>query len=505
MPAVGAALLAVCLAATADAGPRRDQAYYHYLLSRQALTDRDLPTALREMDAARQADPASADLAVELARLHMEVGDPVKAAEAAREATELEPLSSEAPRLLAEALFTLAMRDEATPADVDVAVAALKDLQARAPGDAEVPLDLARLLASRGRFEEALAPANTHLEKNPGSEEGALLASQVLVKLGRFQQAQDLLLESIRVNPKRTRLRMGLMECYEAEGRFEDASTVATRLIEGGVEVPRIRYALARVRQKMGDYGGAYEQLAALSGWMDEHAAQIPPGERKEIELRKVGLLLEAGRLPDAATAAEQMALQHPDEERFTTARAEALILQGKQDEAARMFTPPGPEADARLSRAYLSAGARRQRQDDTRRAEQFLRTAIDLDPGNADALNHLGYMLADQGRRLNEAVDLVERALRKEPDNGAYLDSLGWAHYKKKEYRRSREILERARDAMPDEPEIHEHLGELYFSMGRVDEAIASWEKALQLGTPRAEQVRNRLSEARKGAKSGE
>ena len=77
--------------------------------------------------------------------------------------------------------------------------------------------------------------------------------------------------------------------------------------------------------------------------------------------------------------------------------------------------------------------------------------------------LNYLGYMLADRGTRLDEALGYIRRAVALDPQNGAYLDSLGWVYYKMGNYELAEENLRRASERMGDDPTIHDHLGELY------------------------------------------
>jgi tetratricopeptide (TPR) repeat protein len=94
--------------------------------------------------------------------------------------------------------------------------------------------------------------------------------------------------------------------------------------------------------------------------------------------------------------------------------------------------------------------------------------------------LNYLGYMLADKGVRLNEALKLIRKAVDQEPMNGAYLDSLGWAYFKLGEYELAEENLRRAVERDQTDPTVHEHLGDLYEKTGRIRLAAAQWELSL-------------------------
>ena len=101
-------------------------------------------------------------------------------------------------------------------------------------------------------------------------------------------------------------------------------------------------------------------------------------------------------------------------------------------------------------------------------------------DPKNADALNSFGYMLAERGQKLDEAVALVQRALAIEPGNGAYLDSLGWAYYKQNRFEQAEAPLREAATQLPNVSVIQDHLGDLLNKRGLFEDAIAAWQKAL-------------------------
>jgi Tfp pilus assembly protein PilF len=109
-----------------------------------------------------------------------------------------------------------------------------------------------------------------------------------------------------------------------------------------------------------------------------------------------------------------------------------------------------------------------------------LFREALDLDPSNAMTLNYLGYMLADKGTRLTEALKLIRKAVELEPMNGAFLDSLGWAYFKLGEYELAEENLRHAVERDQTDPTVHDHLGELYEKTGRIRLAAAQWELSI-------------------------
>jgi predicted Zn-dependent protease len=95
--------------------------------------------------------------------------------------------------------------------------------------------------------------------------------------------------------------------------------------------------------------------------------------------------------------------------------------------------------------------------------------------------LNYLGYMLADRNIRLPEALEMIQKAVNKEPNNGAYLDSLGWVYYRMNRLPEAEENIRRAVDLVPHDPTMHDHFGEVLFKAGKVREAITQWELALK------------------------
>jgi tetratricopeptide (TPR) repeat protein len=112
--------------------------------------------------------------------------------------------------------------------------------------------------------------------------------------------------------------------------------------------------------------------------------------------------------------------------------------------------------------------------------AEAAFRQVLAADPEHAPALNYLGYMLAERGEKLDESVDLVKRALKMDPENGAYLDSLGWAYYKAGKFDLAIEPLQRAADQLQRNSVIQDHYGDVLLKLDRVEDAIAAWNRAL-------------------------
>ena len=112
--------------------------------------------------------------------------------------------------------------------------------------------------------------------------------------------------------------------------------------------------------------------------------------------------------------------------------------------------------------------------------AESYFNQALALDPQNAMTLNYMGYMWADKGEKLPEALKMVRKAVELEPWNGAYLDSLGWVYFKMGDYDLSEDNLRQAVQRDESDPTVHMHLGDLYEKTGRIRLAAAQWQLSL-------------------------
>ena len=138
----------------------------------------------------------------------------------------------------------------------------------------------------------------------------------------------------------------------------------------------------------------------------------------------------------------------------------------------------------------HRSLGVSLERLGETRAAETHLLRAIEIDPGDAYALNYLGYWWADEGRNLDQAIEMIERAVSHRPSSGFFVDSLGWVHYKLGDPARAVGYLERATELEPSDPEITGHLGDVYWALGRREEARFKWRLALSLSEDAEEQA---------------
>jgi tetratricopeptide (TPR) repeat protein len=132
----------------------------------------------------------------------------------------------------------------------------------------------------------------------------------------------------------------------------------------------------------------------------------------------------------------------------------------------------------------YFNYGATAEQAGLYDKAADLLRKSIALDPANAaEAYNYLGYMWADHNMHLDEAEEMIRHALEIEPNNGSYLDSLGWVEFRKGNFDQAlADLLRAAKNIERDDPIVFEHVGDIYLKLDRVSEALGSWQKALAL-----------------------
>src|ERR1700676_3837999 len=129
---------------------------------------------------------------------------------------------------------------------------------------------------------------------------------------------------------------------------------------------------------------------------------------------------------------------------------------------------------------AGFMLGAIFDRQKKYDQAEEQFRQVIQANPRNPTALNYYGYMLADRGIRLDEATDLIKRALAEDPNNAAYQDSLGWACFRQNNLDEAEALLRQAATRESHDPTILSHLGDVYAKLGKDSLAEAQWQKSV-------------------------
>ena len=229
--------------------------------------------------------------------------------------------------------------------------------------------------------------------------------------------------------------------------------------LEAQQDLDGARDAYAKVAPNSPDYATSQGRLAL----------DLQQADQKD-EALKVALALTAAR-PRDPHALLVLADLYRDDDRYADAveTLNRLIAQVGRDTAATW-------------RLYYLRGASLEREGDWKAAQSDLRHALDLKPEDPEVLNYLGFAWADRGERLDDAVNLLTKAVTLAPDSGAIVDSLGWAYYRQHNYPLAVKTLERAVGLDPSDPEVNDHLGDAYWSTGRKLEAQYQWRRVLTL-----------------------
>lgn len=115
-------------------------------------------------------------------------------------------------------------------------------------------------------------------------------------------------------------------------------------------------------------------------------------------------------------------------------------------------------------------------------KSEEYYQQALAIDPENPTILNNYSYSLAQRNERLGEALEMVKKALEKDPDNGAFLDTMGWVYFKMTDFEQALTFIKRALEIRNNSAEVHEHLGDVYDKLGETELAVQSWQQAREL-----------------------
>lgn len=486
---------------------RLGRSYYLYCLAQDATLHREYSSARDYLKRAVEIDPSSPSLRIELARAHARLDELDAALAESSAAAKLDPDAIE-PRQLAVEIYTMSLAHGGPLDDAafQKVVEAHVDLLRVDPGDLRTRQSLAQIYFDRGLYMQSAEILKPVVTAHPEAVDAVELLAQALMRAGDAAGARKALENAIAATDNSADLRRSLAEVLESSGDAAGSVKLLEQLVREDPGRHALHFELARAYLRTGRYNDAAMEASGLVRFL----AGVDPGSGGEAALRASHVLLldaltQGGSFDRALEAALQAERRFPGEPIFTLKRAELLFLVERDKEAEAILTAEadrqdGPDSST-LSNVLLRAGAYEEGHANFDRAVHLLERSVELDSGNAAAMNYLGYMLAEKGIRLEEALTLIRKAVLLDESNGAYLDSLGWVLFRLGQREESEEALRRAARLMPEEPVVHEHLGDLYISLDRRAEAIAAWEEALRLGVPEADTVKKKLKKARAGA----
>lgn len=354
--------------------------------------------------------------------------------------------------------------------DLDRAAAILEELQARHPDNRGAIMLHVRVLQEQGKTEDALKTMARLKALEPDNLSYRMAYARLLVSAKRFDDALVEFRGLSRQRPKDADVRYALALLLLQTNRLDQAESEFKELIKLNKKVLTARYYLGQLAETRDDLPKALDWYRGVDSGQHYVDAQI----------RVAVIYARQGKLEDARTQLHAIQPQDTaDSVRLSLVESELLADAGKRDQAMEVYGQALEEfpedTDLLYARAMLAEKMGR-----LDLLEADLRTILKKEPNNAQALNALGYTLADRTDRYQEAYDLIQRALKLKPDDYYILDSMGWILYR---MGRSPEALKYLRQAakLSDDPEIAAHLGEVLWVTGDQKGARDVWDTALK------------------------
>ena len=375
---------------------------------------------------------------------------------------------------------------------------------------------LAEVLLSEGRATEALAAARGARLSEPETERARVLLGQASAQAAQSYASDSRFDEAVKVYEDLLKARgigdkpltdkgekqfaagvLGsIAELRRQAGQAAEASATVERMrrLVGADDPTADLYAVDLLRQQ----GKKAEALGAI------RAARLRHPNDTRLLYSEAGLLAEAGKVEEATALFRARLKGGPEDYDQYIALANILIDAGRGREAVEaarkaLELAPADRQDLAIQALFTLSSAH-DRAGDVKAYEDALRQVLTRDPENSVALNNLGYFLTERNERLDEAFQMIQRAVRSQPANPSFLDSLGWVYFKLGKLEEAERYLRDAARRKPGSADIQEHLGDLLQRLGQLEEARAAWRKALALAVEPAST--NRLKAKLNGGK---
>jgi tetratricopeptide (TPR) repeat protein len=340
------------------------------------------------------------------------------------------------------------------------AIRLFKEVLSRIPEDVDARYYLAESYTRTGQYEDAVKIFEDLLRdrENPEALNNRTVFMErlagVLLELEKYDKAIDLYEEIAETNPQE---RYKLLEAYRVSERYDKGIALGKELLAENPDDIFIGIIYARM---LADAGRKKEGAEFLYSMLQSHPNEI------QIYINLSEIYRQDKRYSDA----------------------EKVLLRGEEQQK-------DPE---NIERLKFQRAAIYEQQKSFDRAERLFREILEKSPDSAQTLNYLGYMFADRGVRLDEAIKHVGKALEIDPENGAYLDSMGWAYFKLDNMENAEKYLLKAVSIVPKDSTMHDHLGDLYFKLGQLEKARDYWTEAARVGKDPEEvqKVRRKLNQ---------
>jgi tetratricopeptide (TPR) repeat protein len=420
----------------------------------------------------------SAKMEDALGAAYEQLKQPKQAIAAYRRALGIEPDDLPTRDALAQALLTDNQLDEA--------LKEFNDLLKADPENVGVLVHVGEILRRQGKYEDALAAIRKARAKAPDDLDAGYNEGLLLDALGRLDEAAAVCEKMVDLtshangayNPEEKNNRSIFLErlgaVYQEQNKIDLAVATFQKLIDMGGDS-----ALRGFEAQSEAYGEAKMFDRAVE--VARKAVDLNPKD-PDLKLMLAGALLEQGKGDEAIALAKGL-LNGTGKDRVVWLRLGQFDTELRRwNDAAEDYEKAGALTTKNEDIAYLDflKGALEEREKHYKPAQQFFQKALKLQPDSAMTLNYLGYMMADRGERLPEALTLIRKAVDQEPMNGAYLDSLGWVYFKMGDYEMAEQNLRQAVARDATDATVHDHMGDLYAHTGRIRLAAAQWELSL-------------------------
>ena len=387
--------------------------------------------------------------------------------------------------------------------DQQALLVGLNEMLAVNPNEPQILFSKAALLEALGDGQAALDTADILLRLKPAELNFIILKANLLSDLNQKRAAQALLSQQLEINPDQPRLRLLLARLlFEAQAfseagvqyqilheiRPEDGEVLFAlamlsieqddlpqarlhlgRLVRTDQRVNEAQYYLGLVAEKTGDVALALREFAKVDGGYEYLSAQG----------RIVALMSVNQSLDDARAYLAKKKLAHTGlRSQFDLIEGQLLFRVDAKDALFEHLDRAIESHAGDIPLLYFRAMSG-QKYDRLDILERDLKQVLVLDPGNADAMNALGYTLADQTDRYDEAYALIEKALALKPEEPAFIDSMGWVLYRLNRFEEAIDYLEQAFERFPND-EVAAHLGEVLWQSGKTRRAKRVWKEAL-------------------------
>jgi tetratricopeptide (TPR) repeat protein len=428
--------------------------------------------AMAALEIARGDGTGDLNIDLSLGRLYLDADRHADAVPLMRRIVTEQPQYTEGWLLLAEA-------QEGAGAS-DAAVDTLTQLLDEQPQLFRARVQLAETLDRQHRWKESAEAWAAAQALNPRNADVLARRASALINAGRADEATGLVREALKQQPDDVRLNFLLTQAQRDAGDLDGAEATARALHAAHPDDVRLSYLLGQTLEARGRYQEIVDFLKPEIARLRSAGATKPP--QIAMLLGSQGLALQQlHKYDDAIAAFREAVTLAPDDPVRHVLLIQGYSAAGRHKEAldaaekAKAKFPDDTSIVYQLGAALDRAGKR----DDS---EKIFRGLIAQDPLDAGALNYLGYMIAERGpaAQLDEAVTLIQRALKVDPDNPSYLDSLGWAYLQQGKLDLADAPLSTAAQKLPANSVIQEHLGDLRQKQSRHADAIAAWQKAL-------------------------